>query len=110
MYNNTFTIKATKGKFNFLDRSYQNLILENTKLDENMERWEIYSIIIDELIILGGALEFQKIKYRLTGGEDPNLIMLDIIKTYSANSVLLQTMKSQVEIYVDEDWSKQFDY
>jgi len=108
MNNIFYTIKVTKGKYNSLDRSYQNLILESTKDEKKLERWEIYSVIIDELILLGGALEFQKIKYKLTGGEDPNQIMLEIIDTYSPYSELLPTLRIQIESFIDEDWGDRF--
>ena len=108
MYNNSFTIKATTGKYNYLDRSYQNLIIENTKQDKNFIRWDIYSKIIDKVIEIGSPLEFRNIKYRLTDGENPNVVMLDMIQKYSDNSTLLQSLEIFIQNYLDEDWINQF--
>jgi len=108
MGNTSFTIKTTKGKYNFLDRTYLNLILENTKIDADLERWEIYSIIIEEVIKLSGSKEFQKIKYQLTGDTDPNDVMLEIIDNYSEDSELLSSLRNIILEFIDEDWLNQF--
>ena len=108
MYNNSFTIKSTNGKFNYLDKSYQNLIIKNTKLDVNLERWEIYSKIIDKVIEIAGPREFKNIKYRLTGGDNPNDVMFEMIEKYSDKSVLLQSLEIFIRNFSDEDWINRF--
>ena len=108
MYSNSFTIKLNKGKFNYLDKSYQKLILETSQDDTDLERWVIYSKIIDEVIHVSNKTEFKNIKYRLTDGEDPNIVMSSLIKKYSDNSVLLQSLEIFIKTFIDEDWVKEF--
>jgi hypothetical protein len=43
-------------------------------------RWETYNVIIETLLSKGDTHYFEEIKYRLTDGEDPNIVILDIIE------------------------------
>jgi hypothetical protein len=43
-------------------------------------RWETYNVIIETLLSKVDTHYFEEIKYRLTDGEDPNIVILDIIE------------------------------
>jgi hypothetical protein len=81
MVDSNITIRVGSGTYNFLDKQYNIFIknsLENVD-DDTHERWVTYETIMRELVNLGRIKLFEEIKYRLTGGGDPNDIMLDII-------------------------------
>lgn len=108
---NNFLFKAGQGKRTTLDKAYTkhiNNIIET--LDEEKEgRWETYNIIISELIKEGNTHCLEEIKYRLSDGEDPNKVILDIIDRDVDNmNGLIWVLKKRVEDYVDEDYFKKF--
>ena len=76
-----FDIKRGFGKHNSLDKAYRRFINNsiNNCDDNEMERWETYSNIIDDIISMDMLDYFEEIKYRTTGGENINQIMLDVI-------------------------------
>jgi hypothetical protein len=110
MRNFDFTIKGGSGQYTDLDKEY-NKFLNNTlrNLDDDMiPRWEIYNVIMDELLELDKVKVFEEIKYRLTDNEDVNEVMLDVITRESNASGLLWFMKKRIEDYIDEDFYSRF--
>ena len=108
---NNFLIKAGQGKKTTLDKAYYkhiNWVIET--LDEEKEaRWETYNIIIQELIDGGRGKDFEEIKYRITDGEDPNKVMLDIIeRDIDGVSSLIWFLKRRIEEYLEDDYIKGF--
>ncbi len=104
-------LKASQGKKSALDKAYSkhiSIILES--LDEEKEgRWETYNIIIQELINEGKGDYFQEIKYRLTDGEDPNQVILDIInREVDEINGLIWFLKRRVEEYLEDDYIRRF--
>lgn len=104
---NNFFIKAGQGKKTTLDKAYCkhiNSIIET--LDEEKEsRWETYNIIIQELINEGKLTYFEEIKYRLTDGEDPNKVMLDIIeRDIDGVNTIIWFLKRRIEEYLEDDY------
>jgi len=106
-----FTIKDGVGKYTSLDKEY-NTFLRRTmaNLDEDkLDRWEVYNVIVDELIKIGYNNVFKEIKYRLTDGEDVNHIILDVMTNEITNlSSLLWFMKKRIKGYIDKDFYGQF--
>ena len=50
-----------------------------------------------------------EIKYRITDGEDPNIILLEIINRESeTEDGLIWFLKRRVEEYIDEDFFNRF--
>lgn len=100
------------GKSTTLDKQYGKLIKRIIdKGDEEMEeRWEIYNLIIKELIDADGGKYFEEIKYRLTDSEDPNAVILDIISRYDPDEVsnLIWVFKKKLEEFIEEDFFKRF--
>ncbi len=108
---NKFLFKASQGKNTTLDKAYYrhiNNLIET--LDEEKEaRWETYNMIIQELINEGKSYYFNEIKYRLTDGEDPNSVILDIIERDEEGiNGLIWFLKRRIEEYLEEDYLRKF--
>lgn len=106
-----FLLKTTKGKPSTLDKAYNrhiHCVLEN--LDEELEsRWETYNLIIMQIVKQGKIECFKEIKYRLTDGEDPNKVILDILEREADDmDGLIWFLKRRVEEYVEDDFFKRF--
>ena len=111
METNKFLLKANQGKNTTLDKAYSkhiNTIL-NTLDDEKETRWETYNIIIQELINQGKGDYFKEIKYRLTDGEDPNEVLLDIVeREVDEVNGIIWFLKRRIEEYLEDDYIKKF--
>jgi hypothetical protein len=107
-----FILKKGSGKSTLLDKEYRKLIKDVVTLsdEEDSTRWEVYNLIIRELFNVDDGKYFQEIKYRFTDGENPNLVMLDIISRYKNDELsgLVWVLKRRVEEYADEDFFKRF--
>lgn len=103
-------IKIGSGKYNNLDKEY-NQFIKKTMMnldEETKQRWETYSVIMDELININRIDCFEEVKYRLTDGEDPNKVMIDIINKNQNASTLLWFMRKRILEYIDEDFYNRF--
>ena len=99
-------LRAGQGKQSVLDKAYNKHIKEvlDTVDDEIRERWETYQVIFEELVKEGKEDYFNEIKYRLTDGEDPNQVILDIIERDTDNlNGLLWFLKRRIEEYIEDD-------
>lgn len=108
---NNFLFKAGQGKTTTLDKAYCKHISSIIEtLDEEKEgRWETYNIIIQELINDGKGTYFEEIKYRLTDGEDPNQVMLDIIeRDIDGMTGMIWFLKRRIEEYLEDDYIRRF--
>jgi hypothetical protein len=95
----------------FLDKAYNKHILNliNTLDEEEESRWETYNLIVSELIKNTNKDFMKEIKYRLTDGENPNEVILDIIDRESENvGGLVWFLRKRIEEYIDEDFFKRF--
>ena len=107
-----FIVKAGTGKHTTLDNEYKkiitNVILTNDEEEET--RWGCYDLIIRELCNTDGGKYFQEIKYRITDGEDPNYVILEIISRYKESelSYLVWSLKRRIDEYVEDDFYKRF--
>jgi hypothetical protein len=81
--------------------------LTNTD-EETIERWYTYEAIMTELIGLNKINLFEEVKYRLTGGEDPNDIILDIINRDNVVKTALWAHSCRLRDYKNEDLLKRF--
>jgi hypothetical protein len=105
-----FTIKFGNGKYNNLDKNYNDYI---TKMlidsDENIKtRLEVLSIIMDELIEIKEIDCFEEAKYRLTDGENTLSVMSDMIERNKHKSNLLWFLKKRIDEFIDEDFHNKF--
>jgi hypothetical protein len=95
-------------KFN-LEKDFKNYINEIENVDNSLsERWETYNLIFNELEVLGLNLVIDEIKYRLTDGENPNTIMLDIINRELISNNIIWVLKRRIEEFYEEDYLNQF--
>lgn len=107
-----FIVKKGVGKNTTLDKEYSKLINQVilTKDEEKETRWETYNLMIKEFFNIDDGKYFQEIRYRLTDGEDPNQVFLEIISRYNAGELtyLIWFLKKKVEEYVEDDFIKRF--
>ena len=108
---NNFLLKASQGKKTTLDKAYSkhiNTVLE-TFDEEKQSRWETYNTVIQELVNQGKGDYFNEIKYRLTDGEDPNKVILDIIdRDADVENGLIWFYKRRIKEYLEDDNLKKF--
>jgi hypothetical protein len=77
--------------------------------EEKQARWETYNLIVEVLTESTNIDYIKEIKYRLTDGEDPNKVMLDIIERENDNiDGLAWFLKRRIEEYIDEDFFNRF--
>lgn len=108
---NKLDFKASQGKQSALDKAYNKHIKEvlDTVDEEIQARWETYNVIFEELIKEGKEQYINEIKYRLTDGEDPNHVILDILERDSDNiSGLVWFLKRRIEEYLIDDNLRRF--
>jgi|AntRauMFilla1563_2_1112583.scaffolds.fasta_scaffold01409_5 hypothetical protein len=110
MENLDFKIKGGSGTYSKLDKDYNSFINKTLReLDEDKgDRWETYNLIMEELITLGLRTVFDEVKYRITDGECPNHIMLDVINREGNFSKLSWFLKNRIEVYIEDDYYNQF--
>lgn len=103
-------IKTSSGKFSRLDKLYRDFAINSMwdSNEEDMDRWEIYNIIMNGLISIGKYNSFEEVKYRITDGENPNLVMLDIIDKFCIDNHLFWVIKPQIESFLEEDLINRF--
>lgn len=106
-----FILKTGSGKNTSLDREYLHLINSIVdKQDESLnERWETYNIIIKEFLTIDNNI-LNEFKYRVTGGENPNDVILNVFERYNNEdlSALSWLLKRRIEEYLEEDFYKRF--
>jgi len=98
-------VKSSSEKPSRLDRLYRKFVTHNfNNLDENsIGRWEVYNVIMNELFTLGEYVSIQEIKYRFTDGENPNLVMMDMINKFCEDNHLIWLMKPSIVYFIEED-------
>jgi ribonucleotide reductase beta subunit family protein with ferritin-like domain len=104
-------LRANQGKHSALDKAYNKHVKEvlDTFDEEIQARWETYQIIFEELVKEGKEEYFNEIKYRLTDGEDPNQVILDIIDRDMDNmNGLIWFLKRRIEEYIQDDNLRRF--
>ena len=105
MNDSIFKIRHGSGSYNYLDKVYNRLILNKVSmLDENdLQRWGIYNQIMLDLVENGRTNEFEEIKYRITGGENPNVVILEILTRDHTECYNKHRYIDYLEAYLDED-------
>lgn len=106
-----FLLKDNKAKKTTLDKAYYkhiNYMLETLNEDEEI-RWDTYNLIVENLIKQGGKKILEEIKYRITDGENPCKVILDITNRESDNlDGMVWFLKKRLEEYLEEDFFKRF--
>lgn len=108
---NNFIFTSDKRRKTTLDKAYKNHITKiiGTLDDEKEGRWETYNIIIQELLNDGKEDYFDEIKYRITDGENPSEVILDVInRDVDSMNGLVWLLKRRLEEYIEDDYFKRF--
>lgn len=105
-----FLLTDNHGYRTTLDKAYNkhmNTVL-NSFNEEQETRWETYNLIMNELISQDNRY-IKEVKYRLSDGENPNHLFLDIINrdTDNVNS-LVWFLKRRLEEYIEDDIFNRF--
>jgi len=111
MVTNNLLLRTSKSKKTILDKEYNHHIYNViSNLNEEEEaRWETYNLIITELGNSNSKDYFDEVKYRLTDGENPNQVILDIINRDLDNvNGLVWLLKRRIEEYIEEDFIRRF--
>jgi hypothetical protein len=111
MKNINNTIKHSCKKGSKLDKEFNKFLkktLKDINDDDILYRWETYNLIINELIDLGRDDLFDEIKYRFTDGEDPNIVMLEILDKVPNISGFLWLIVKKIQNYAENDFENQF--
>jgi hypothetical protein len=58
------------------------------------------------LINLNEYNSFDEIKYRITDGENPNVVILDVVNRFLDDNYILWLIKPNIEFFIDEDLIK----
>jgi hypothetical protein len=98
-------VKTYHNRYTVLDKSYHKFIINNNNSNFT-ERLEVYNIIINELINLNEYNSFDEIKYRITDGENPNVVILDVVNRFLDDNYMLWLVKPNIELFIDEDLIK----
>jgi hypothetical protein len=107
----TKNILLKSGNRTNLDKAYNKHIVSvmETLDEEKQARWETYNLVVEVLTESTKNDYMKEIKYRLTDGEDPNKVMLDIIdREIDMVDGLVWFLKRRIEEYVDEDFFNRF--
>ncbi len=105
---NDFTIDSGYGANNHLDNAYKYFLLTVNGLGESViQRWEVYNMIADELLSLELYNKFEELKYRVTGKENPNSAIIDILDGIELTN-LLHNLLGLVYGYLEEDKYSKF--
>ena len=112
MKNFDFLLGTPKGKKKTkLDHDYRNHVISVTaNIDQDDEaRWEIYNIIISRLLEDKKTNAITEIKYRITDGENPNKVILDILERENDDiDNMVWGLKKKISEFLEEDFMKQF--
>lgn len=103
--------KSGSNRRTNLDKAYNKHIINLfEELDDDKKaRWETYNLIVEVLIESTKNDYITEIKYRITDGEDPNYVILDIINRESdVVDGLVWFLKKRIEEYIDEDYFNKF--
>jgi len=100
---------GSKGKNRYLNNAYKRFVTNTlTNLSDNeIERWEVYNMVANELVGYGYLTEFDELRYRITDKENPNDVIIDILDNIECTT-LLRTLYSMAEIYADEDFHSEY--
>ena len=102
------TCQTNKTRLDKLYYDHVNCLLNNLDEDEEI-KWETYGLIIENLLNQGHKNILKEVKYRMTDGENPNVILLDIIQRHSDTvDGIIWFLKRRIEEYLEEDFYKKF--
>jgi len=81
-----------------LDNEYRIYVFNKTfkaPMDEK-RRWDLYHNIIEELMVLGDYNNVNEIKYRITDGEEPTMVLTEKVSKLHTFSFNLQYLMKKL--------------
>ncbi len=81
-----------------LDNEYRIYVFNKTfkaPMDEK-RKWDLYCNIIEELMVLGDYNNVNEIKYRITDGEEPTIVLREKVSTIHTFSFNLQYLMKKL--------------
>lgn len=105
-----YCVRHGHGKFNILDKAYDKFIKESLRKgdDNDIERWDLYNAIMVDLVYLEKMDYFDEAKYRITGGENPNDVMLSMIDKDIDTQTALSWYREKINYFKDWDIISRF--
>jgi len=104
-----YTIRLSSGKFSTLDKAYIQVIKDYINNDEIwIKRWETYELVIQELLKFNDESVFEELKYYVTGGENINEVLLNILNHQNDSTITVRAAKIKIQEYADIDWLKKY--
>lgn len=81
-----------------LDNEYRIYVFNKTYKApiEEKRRWSLYNHIIEELMVLGDYNHVKEIKYRITDGEEPTIVLREKVSTIHTFSFNLQYLMKKL--------------
>jgi hypothetical protein len=81
-----------------LDNEYRIYVFNKTYKSPIKEkrRWSLYNHIIEELMVLGDYNHVKEIKYRITDGEEPTIVLREKVSTIHTFSFNLQYLMKKL--------------
>jgi hypothetical protein len=94
----------------YLNKIYNNkLVLDLSDNSEDLrDKWLTYKQIIGELINSGNDTYANELKYRMTGDEDVNEVIIDIYNKIDEPTTHLTFLLGFIETYIEDDLIKRF--
>ena len=87
-----------------IDRKYRNYFMD---LFLDLDRVDLYAEVLSECVDELGINTFGEIKYRVSGGEDINEVMLEVLDRMPSSGYL-NKLKNVVEYFGDIDWLNKY--
>jgi len=99
-------LHVTHDQTGFLDKLFNNLIRNNFSPSD--ERLEIYNFVTSELYKNKMFDYLSELKYRITDGENPNKVMLEIATRDDITQTIFWPISRRLQDYWDEDLYSEF--
>lgn len=103
--------KEDEYKLSTLNKEYIKYLnkISKTISEDEQARWDTYNIILNELFSNNKKRVISEIKYRITDGENPNEVFLDVLDRDDIDLNNIDCfVKKRIEEYLDEDFYKKF--
>ena len=106
-----FLIKNLSKKKTTLDKIFSNYVkaIMDSSNEEFEARWELYHMILDEFNKDGLTNYYDEVRYRITDGENPNSVFIDIINRQpEIINDIVWYLKNRLEEFNEEDFFNSF--
>lgn len=95
------------GKFSLLDQQYKDLYEEmvlNAETNKEIEKCDLQDMLLKNLVSQGEVTLFYEIKYRLTDGEDPMSVLLEVLQRREDLRSFLWDIEARIEDHMFDEY------